>query len=63
MAHSHGVEIEEVSLGFGKEEQVFPRAREAVAHARGHVVGLVPDDPVPDNPASLGHRQSEPFRD
>ena len=57
--HANRIEVEVVELGFREEQQVLPRTREAVLHARGHVVGFVPHDVVPKNPSVFDHRNHE----
>ena len=60
--YSDGIQVEKVFRLFHKEEQMLPRTREAILDAGGHVVRLVPDDIVAENPSALTHRDGETRR-
>ena len=57
--HSDRIQIEKVFRLFHKEEQMLPRTRESILNAGGHVVRLVPDDIISENPTALTHRDGE----
>ena len=57
------IEIEEIAGLFREEENVLPRGRESILDAAGHMIRLVPDDVISENPAALYHADRKPLRD
>ncbi len=53
------IEIEVIPPLLHEEQEVLPCWCKPVLHTRGHMVGLLPDDSIAQNPATLDHGQRE----
>ena len=55
--------FKEVIVGFGEKEQIFEIDSESVLYTLGQAVGLLPNDGVAQNPASIQHLEGKAKRD
>ena len=59
LAERLSLPFEPIFLGFGEKEQIIEIGCESVFYRRGHAVGFVPDDRIPQNPSSIDHFDGE----